>query len=210
MTEEEYLRMKNILNTVIEQQAIFEENHRKAEVRMDATDNRMTTNAEAIAALLVLAQEHAQERAKANEQMNLRFQQIAATFEEIAKKSADTGERSNALPSLVERNISKTKSPTTTRKKKAERTLRQDAVRHSTPKGHRNVMATLPKRQCRIQFMIGKNSVHTSPQYNSGNTWANTITYARSKRGGAPADLPRAAVAQPQVFTSGRWINVNE
>lgn len=210
MTEQEYLRMKNILNTVIEQQAIFEENHRKAEVRMAATDNRMTTNAEAIAALLALAQEHAQERAKANEQMNLRFQQIAATFEGIAKKSADTGERSNARPSLVERNINKTKSPTTTRKKRAQRTLRQDSVRHSTPKGHRIVTATLPRRQCRVQFMTGERVVHISRSYNSCNTWAKIIAYAREKRGGAPANLPRAAMAQPQVFTSGRWINVNE
>ena len=107
MTEEEYLRMKNILSAIIEQQAVFEENHRKAEARVTSTDNRMTTNAEAIAALLVLAQKHVQERAKANEQMNRRFQQIAATFEDIGKKSAETDERINALVNVVERYISK-------------------------------------------------------------------------------------------------------
>jgi hypothetical protein len=107
MTEEEYMRMKNILNAIIEQQAVFEENHRKADARMAATDNRMSTNAEAISALLVLAQMHEQEITKTNEQMNTRFQQIAATFEEISKKSADTDERINALVNVVERYISK-------------------------------------------------------------------------------------------------------
>lgn len=210
MTEEEYLRMKNILNTINEQQAVFAENHRKANARMAATDNRMSANAEAIAALLVRAQKHEQERAKTNDQMNTRFQQIAARFEEVRKKSAETNERINALLNVVERKINKTKAQTATRKKKAERTLRKHAVRHSTPKGHRIVTATLPRRQCRVQFMTGERMVHTSRSYNSSNTWANIIAYAREKRGGAPPNLPRAAVAQPQVFTSGRWINVKE
>jgi hypothetical protein len=107
MTEEEYLRMKNILNTVIEQQAVFEENHRKADARMTATDSRMSTNAEGIAALLMIAQMHEQEITKTNEQMNTRFQQIAATFEEIGRKSAETDERINALMNVVERYITK-------------------------------------------------------------------------------------------------------
>lgn len=107
MTEEEYLRMKNILNTMIEQQAVFEERHNKATARMDRND-------EAIAALLTLAQIHEQERTKTDEQMNkgfgqinARFEQIAATFEQIAKKSAETDERINALVNVVERYISK-------------------------------------------------------------------------------------------------------
>ena len=100
MTEEEYLRMKNILNTVIEQQAGFAERHTKAEARMDRND-------QAIAALLTLAQMHEQEITKTNEQMNTRFQQIAATFEELGKKSAETDERINALVNVVERYISK-------------------------------------------------------------------------------------------------------
>ncbi len=49
MTEEEYLRMKNILNTVIEQQAGFAERHAKAEASIDRND-------QAIAALLTIAQ----------------------------------------------------------------------------------------------------------------------------------------------------------
>ncbi|MFN2498561.1 MAG: hypothetical protein ABR557_05685 [Pyrinomonadaceae bacterium] len=100
MTEEEYLRMKNILNTVIEQQAGFAERHTKAEARMDRNDR-------AIAALLTLAQMHEQEITKTNEQLNTRFQQIAATFEDIGKKSAGTDERINALVNVVERYISK-------------------------------------------------------------------------------------------------------
>jgi predicted ArsR family transcriptional regulator len=100
MTEEEYLRMKNILSAVIEQQAGFAERHTKAEARMDRND-------QAIAALLTLAQMHGQEITKTNEQLNTRFQQIAATFEDIGKKSAETDERINALVNVVERYISK-------------------------------------------------------------------------------------------------------
>ena len=128
MTEEEYLRMKNILNTIIEQQAGFEERHRKAEVRMDRND-------QAIAALLTLAEMQEQETTRTNEQMNrgfeqmnrgfeqmnrgfeqmnsgfdrvnARFEQIATTFQDIAKKTAETDERINALVNVVERYISK-------------------------------------------------------------------------------------------------------
>lgn len=107
MTEEEYLRMKNILNTVIEQQAGFAERHEKAEARMDRND-------QAIASLLTLAQMHDQESTKSNEQMNTgfervnaRFEQVAKTFQDLAKKSAKTDERINALVNVVERYISK-------------------------------------------------------------------------------------------------------
>src|SRR6266516_4919529 len=100
MTEEEYLRMKNSLNTVIEQQAGMSERHVKAEARMDRND-------QAIAALLTLAQMHEQEIAKNNEQMNARFEQVVATFQDIAKKSAETDDRINTLVSVVERYISK-------------------------------------------------------------------------------------------------------
>lgn len=107
MTEEEYLRMKNILNAMIEQQAVSDENHRKADARMTELDRRMSLNAEAIASLLTLAQMHEQEITKTNEQMNARFEQVAATLEEIGKKSAETDERINALVNVVERYISK-------------------------------------------------------------------------------------------------------
>ena len=107
MTEEEYLRMKNILNTVIEQQAGMSERHAKAEARMDRND-------QAIAALLTLAQMHEQEITKANEQMNKgfdrineSFEQVAATFQGLAKKSGETDDRINALVNVVERYISK-------------------------------------------------------------------------------------------------------
>ncbi len=107
MTEEEYLRMKNILNTVIEQQAGMSERHAKAEARMDRND-------QAIAALLTLAQMHEQEISKTNEQMNkgfdhinARFEEVATTFQELAKKTAETDERINALVNVVERYISR-------------------------------------------------------------------------------------------------------
>ena len=107
MTEEEYLRMKNLLNTVIEQQALSSERHTKAEARMDRNDK-------AIAALLTIAQMHEQEITKTNEQMNRgfdrineTFEQVAATFQDLAKKTAETDERINVLVNVVERYISK-------------------------------------------------------------------------------------------------------
>ena len=114
MTEEEYLRMKNILNAIIEQQAVFEENHRQADARMAEVDIKIGRNAEAIAALLTIAQIHEQEITKTSEQMNsgfdrinARFDQVATTFQDLAKKSAETDERINALVNVVERYISK-------------------------------------------------------------------------------------------------------
>ncbi len=107
MTNEEYLRMKNILNTVIEQQAVLSENQTKA-------DARLGRHEEAIASLLTFAQIHEQEITRANEQMsrtneqmNARFEQIAAHFRQITEKSAETDERINALVNIVERYISK-------------------------------------------------------------------------------------------------------
>jgi hypothetical protein len=52
-TEEEYIRMKSLLNTVIEQQALFAENQTKA-------DARMARHEQAIAALRTLAEVHEQ------------------------------------------------------------------------------------------------------------------------------------------------------
>jgi hypothetical protein len=55
MTEEEYIRMKNMLDAVIEQQAAFAESQAKADERNAKTDERIARNAEGIAALLTLA-----------------------------------------------------------------------------------------------------------------------------------------------------------
>ena len=104
MTEEEYIRMKNLLDTVIEQQAAFAEKQAKAEAeanerqaradeRNAKTDERIARNAEAIASLLTLAQMHEQEITRTNKEM-------AAQFKE-------TDERINALVNVVERHISK-------------------------------------------------------------------------------------------------------
>jgi len=64
---------------------------------------------------------------------------------------------------------------------------------------------TRPVRRCRIKFIMDGKVVHTSPEYNSGNTWSKIIAYARSKRGGAPAYLPKEAAAVPQILTEGGW-----
>lgn len=90
------------------------------------------------------------------------------------------------------------------------RTQRNYAPGNSALKHRRIVTATLPRRQCRIKFMGGKDLVHISPEYDSGNTWAKIIACARSKRGGTPANLTPAAVPIPQVLTSVGWIDVNE
>jgi hypothetical protein len=89
-------------------------------------------------------------------------------------------------------------------------TLRNHEITTPATKRHRIVTATLPKRRCRIQFITGKTLVHTSPEYTSCNTWAKIIEFARKKRGGAPANLSRAAVAIPEELTSSGWIDVTE
>jgi chromosome segregation ATPase len=100
MTEEEYLRMKNLLNTVIEQQVSLSENQAKAETRLSGVEDRMSRledrinrNAEAIASLLTLAEMHEQERVEADKRLNARFEK--------------TDDRINALVSVVERYITR-------------------------------------------------------------------------------------------------------
>jgi hypothetical protein len=41
------------------------------------------------------------------DRVNARFEQIATTFQELARKTAETDERINALGNVVERYISK-------------------------------------------------------------------------------------------------------
>lgn len=67
--------------------------------------------------------------------------------------------------------------------------------------------ATQPVRRCRIQFIMDGKVVHTSPEYNSGNSWSKIIAHARSKRGGAPAYLPEEAAAVPQILTENGWVD---
>ncbi len=93
MTEEEYIRLKNLLSTVVEQQATFAENQTKA-------DARMSRHEEAIAALLTLAEVHEHERAEADKRVDAKFQEIATKF-------GETDDRINALVNVVERYISK-------------------------------------------------------------------------------------------------------
>jgi hypothetical protein len=71
---------------------------------------------------------------------------------------------------------------------------------------HRIVTAVHPKRKCRVQFVVGNKVMHTSRPYNSGNTWEKIIEYARTKRGGAPLNLPREAEAIAQVLKGDAWV----
>lgn len=100
MTEEEYLKMRNLLSSVIEQQATFAENQAKVEARTTNLEIKMERNAEAIAALLTIAEIHEQET-------NARFAEVAERFREIGEKTAETDERINALVNVVERYLSK-------------------------------------------------------------------------------------------------------
>jgi len=93
MTEEEYFRMRNLLDTVIEQQANFAENQRKAEERQTKTDEQIANNTKSITALLALAEMHEQEITKTNKEMAEQFKR--------------TDGRINALVDVVERYITK-------------------------------------------------------------------------------------------------------
>ena len=100
MTEEEYIRMRNLLDTVIEQQA-------KAEERQTKTDERMDKNAQAIASLLTLAEIHEQEIATLNKETAERFRQTDERFKQTDKRFKETDDRINALINVVERYITK-------------------------------------------------------------------------------------------------------
>jgi hypothetical protein len=69
---------------------------------------------------------------------------------------------------------------------------------------HQNV------RRCRIKFIMRGKVIHTSPEYNSSNSWSKIIAYARSARGGAPAHLPieAAAVRRSLLSVAGRTLMI--
>jgi len=86
MTEEEYIRMRNLLDTVVEQQATFAENQAKADARMGRQE-------QVIASLLTLAEIHEQGISRNNKEMTEQFKR--------------TDDRINALVDVVERYITK-------------------------------------------------------------------------------------------------------
>jgi len=107
MTEEEYTRLRNLLDTVVEQQALFAENQIKAE-------ERMTRNENAIAALLTIAETHEREiadngklMAANGEQTKRLFAETTEIIQALSAKTAETDERLNALINVVERIVSK-------------------------------------------------------------------------------------------------------
>jgi hypothetical protein len=71
----------------------------------------------------------------------------------------------------------------------------------------RIVTANLPVRWCRVKFTVNNKTFHISREYHSRNIWPKIIDYARSKRGGAPVDLPPSAIAVPQVLTEKGWVD---
>ena len=97
MTEEEYIRMKNMLDAVIEQQATFAEqqvqSEKKAAERQAKTDEQIANNTKSITALLALAEMHEQEITRTNREMTEQFKR--------------TDDRINALVDVVERYITK-------------------------------------------------------------------------------------------------------
>lgn len=86
MTEEEYIRMRNLLDAVVEQQAVFAENQAKADARMGRHEH-------AIASLLTLAEMHEEEITRTNKEMTEQFKR--------------TDDRISALVDVVERYITK-------------------------------------------------------------------------------------------------------
>jgi flagellar hook-associated protein FlgK len=97
VTEEEYMRMRNLLDAVVEQQATFAENQIKA-------DARMGRHEQAIASLLTLAELHEQEISQNNSVMTEQFKR---TDDRISTLFKETDERINALVDVVERYITK-------------------------------------------------------------------------------------------------------
>jgi len=93
MTEEEYLRMRNLLDEVIAQQARSEERQAKTDEQLARNAEQIARNTEGIAALLTLAQIHEGEISRTNQQMSEHFKR--------------TDDRINALVDVVERYITK-------------------------------------------------------------------------------------------------------
>jgi hypothetical protein len=93
VTEEEYLRMKNVLDAVVERQV-------KTDEQLSRLVEQTVRNTEGIAGLLALREVHEQE-------ITALQRETAARFNDVAKRFRDTDDRINALINVVERYISK-------------------------------------------------------------------------------------------------------
>jgi peptidoglycan hydrolase CwlO-like protein len=93
MTNEEYLRMKNMLGTVVERQV-------KTDEQLSRLTEQTARNTEGIAGLLALREMHEQE-------ITALQRETSAKFDEVAERFKDTDERLNALINIVERYITK-------------------------------------------------------------------------------------------------------
>jgi len=100
MTEEEYLRMKNMLHAVVERQV-------KTDEQLSRLAEQTARNTEGIAGLLALREMHEQEISALQRETAAAQRDTTAKFNEVAERFRDTDERLNALINVVERYISK-------------------------------------------------------------------------------------------------------
>ena len=100
MTEQDYLRMKNMLDAVIEQQARAETRQSKTDEQLARLAEQTARNTEGIAGLLALREMHEQE-------ITALQRETSAKFDVVAERFKDTDERINALINVVERYITR-------------------------------------------------------------------------------------------------------
>jgi hypothetical protein len=100
MTNEEYLRMKNMLGTVVERQV-------KTDEQLSRLTEQTTRNTEGIAGFLALREMHEQEITALQRGTSAKFDEVAQRFKETDERFKETDERINALINVIERYITK-------------------------------------------------------------------------------------------------------
>jgi uncharacterized protein YydD (DUF2326 family) len=100
MTEQEYIRMKNMLDTVVERQV-------KTDELLSRVAEQTAKNTEGIAGLLALREMHEQETTALQRETDAMQRDTAAKFDEVAQRFKETDERINALINVVERYITR-------------------------------------------------------------------------------------------------------
>jgi DNA-binding ferritin-like protein len=100
MTQEEYVRMKNMLDTVVERQV-------KTDELLARVAEQTAKNTEGIAGLLALREIHEQEITALQKETSAKFDEVAERFKETDERFKETDERINALIKVVERYITK-------------------------------------------------------------------------------------------------------
>jgi hypothetical protein len=72
--------------------------------------------------------------------------------------------------------------------------------------GSRVVNATLPKRQTRTIFLVGKNKI-AQYDHNSGNTWANIVAYDKGRARKDGHDISKARIVT-QELRDGQYVDI--